>query len=176
MSFTATRPPNSLRILLTSSTVSPFAGLVRSSRQGRRAVPVFLAVGLGQVLPTSDHMPSGKPFQYQYQHNAEHNHFVAAAGTNQQAEHLQPVFQKLGRHGTAYRTPHKTCTTQHGHELRYSMPIFKPKGDGLIECWKCANNQPEMLANNAAIKKMPTSPYRIVFRLQKHFHYFSSEA
>src|SRR5206468_18951 len=33
---------------------------------------------------------------------------------------------------------------------RYSMPMLRPKGDGLTVRWKCANSHPEMLASKAA--------------------------
>ena len=38
---------------------------------------------------------------------------------------------------------------------RYSIPIFRPKGEGFTVRWKCANSQPETLAKSAAIRKMP---------------------
>ena len=37
---------------------------------------------------------------------------------------------------------------------RYSMPIFRPKGEGLMERWKCANSQPDTEASRAAMTKM----------------------
>ncbi len=39
---------------------------------------------------------------------------------------------------------------------RYSMPMFRPKGDGLTVRWKCANSQPETLASSAARTKTVT--------------------
>ena len=39
---------------------------------------------------------------------------------------------------------------------RYSMPIFRPKGEGLTERWKCANSQPDSEASSAATTKIST--------------------
>jgi len=46
--------------------------------------------------------------------------------------------------------PHTWPTPPSTAMNRYSMPMFRPKGEGFTVRWKCANSQPEMLASKAA--------------------------
>ena len=41
---------------------------------------------------------------------------------------------------------------------RYSMPIFRPKAEGLTVRWKCANSQPDSEASTAASTNVPEIP------------------
>ena len=62
MLFTATSPPNCLRMPRTSSTSSPAAGLRRSGRAAAWAQSLVLRCVAGRRAATRDHRPSGRNF------------------------------------------------------------------------------------------------------------------
>jgi hypothetical protein len=63
---------------------------------------------------------------------------------------------QLGHHGRAADgAPDMAHAAQHGHEQVLNA-LLEAEGRWVDVRWKCANNQPEMQAKLAAIRKMPT--------------------
>ena len=151
-SFTATRPPNSLRTACTSSSSSPRDGL---SRAGKAAAPSQSRGRSRRTVhrPAKDHRPSGAYFST-----------TTRTMPKTMTSKLPLVPMSCGsstcNSSSTTRTtaeprkaPH-TCPTPPSTAMnRYSMPLLMPKGDGLTLRWKCANSQPDTAARKAAMTK-----------------------